>query len=161
MLGLHDIETMNYIRECLDQLPNGKDILMYGEPWAADATNMENGAVPAVADNIHLLHPRVAMFNDKIRDGAKGSPFEDKERGYVSAKTEEEAVACKEEIQASICALCCGQQERRAKAPSQIVNYVSAHDDRTLWDKLVYSKKETDNYREKYEDILQMNKLAA
>ena len=49
----------------------------------------------------------------------------------------------------------------RPKSPSQIINYNSAHDDLTLWDKFLISTKEDIDYDEKYEDILQMNKLAA
>lgn len=161
LMGLHDTETMNYIRRRLDALPDGEQILMYGEPWAADVTNMENEAVQAVAGNIRLLDSRIAMFNDKMRDGVKGSPFKDKERGYVSAATEEEAQRCMPDIRASVCGGCGDYPEIQAKAPSQIINYVSAHDDRTLWDKLVYSTKEMNYYYNKYEDVLQMNKMAA
>lgn len=38
LMGIHDIETMNEIRAALDALPNGKQILMYGEPWAGGST---------------------------------------------------------------------------------------------------------------------------
>lgn len=161
LMGLHDTDTMNYIRERLDEFPEGEKILMYGEPWAAAPTNMENGAVPAVASNIHLLDERIAMFSDKIRNGIKGSPFKDKERGYVSAESEEEMLEVRGDIRSSVCGWCDDQKEIRPKAPSQIINYDSAHDDRTLWDKLVYSTKETEEYREKYEDVIQMNKMAA
>lgn len=35
LMGLIDVETMRRIRASLDALPNGRSILMYGEPWAA------------------------------------------------------------------------------------------------------------------------------
>ena len=33
LMGLYDVETMNLLRAELDQLPGGRNILMYGEPW--------------------------------------------------------------------------------------------------------------------------------
>ena len=32
-MGLIDVETMNAVRASVDALPDGRRILLYGEPW--------------------------------------------------------------------------------------------------------------------------------
>ena len=161
LMGLHDVETMNYLRERLNELPDGEKILMYGEPWAAGKTSMEENAVPALAKNIHMLDSGIAMFCDKIRDGIKGDVFKLYERGYVNGNAKE-VLKFKEDICSGVCAWCNEhEKEIHPKAPSQIINYVSAHDNLTLWDKLVISVKDSADYKQKYSDLIQMNKMAA
>lgn len=162
LMGLHDVKTMNQIRQRLDNLPNGEEILMYGEPWAADKTAMELGAVPAVAKNVHNLNSRIAIFSDLIRDSVKGNNFISEHKGYVNGG-KQEVLKAKEKVMASVCGLCKEEMidKIRPLAPSQIINYISAHDDRTLWDKLVISVKGEAVYNQKDPDILQMNKMAA
>ena len=50
----------------------------------------------------------------------------------------QEVLKAKEKVMASVCGLCKEEMidKIRPLAPSQIINYISAHDDRTLWDKL-------------------------
>ena len=162
LMGLHDIETMNRIRQRLNQLPNGKGILMYGEPWAAGDTAMELEAIPAVAENVHKLDSKIAIFSDLIRDNVKGSNFIAEHKGYVNGG-KQEVLKAKEKVKHSICGLCKTEYTEKIKpsAPSQIINYVSAHDDWTLWDKLVVSVKKEAEYHLYDPDILQMNKMAA
>lgn len=160
LMGLHDIETMNEIRRRLDELPGGEHILMYGEPWSADKSAMKEGGIPAVADNIHLLHPRIAVFCDQIRDGVKGDTFLEYEKGYVNGD-EKEALEFKPVIEQSILGSSTGRGKIRALAPSQIINYVSAHDDKTLWDKLLFTTVEEPDYEKKYDKLVQMNRMAA
>ena len=163
LMGLHDVNTMNMIRKRLDRLPGGKNILMYGEPWSASGTAWENMAYPANMDNLQLLDERIAVFCDKTRDALKGSPFEAIETGYVSGDSKV-TMSLKRDIEAAVCAWCGpGRDSGRLnpKSPRQIVSYVSAHDDRSLWDKLVVSVKEVPEYEARYEDILQMNRMAA
>lgn len=162
LMGLHDTVTMNEIRKRLNRLPNGNEILMYGEPWAADRTAMEAGSVPAIAKNVHYLDTGIAIFSDIVRDSVKGNNFIAAHKGYVNGG-KQEILKAKENVMASVCGLCGAEYtgEVRPLAPAQIMNYVSAHDDRTLWDKLVVSVKEEAKYDQKYEDILQMNKMAA
>jgi len=163
LMGLHDTETMNEIRTRLDALKDGRDILMYGEPWAAQGTAWEGDAKASVPSNVHLLDPRIAIFCDRTRDVLKGSIFETAERGYVSGSAGE-VMALKDEIRSAVCGWC-GQGRNPAYmaplAPSQIITYTSAHDDRTLWDKLVISVEKRPDYRKKYRRLIQMNKMAA
>lgn len=162
LMGLHDVETMNEIRQRLNKLVGGKEILMYGEPWTASETAMEMGAIPAVAKNVHYLDTGIAIFSDLVRDSVKGNNFIAEHKGYVNGG-KQEVFQVKEKVIASVCGLCGTQNgsKVRPRSPSQVINYVSAHDDRTLWDKLVISTKEKAAYNQRYEDILQMNKMAA
>ena len=162
LMGLHDVETINKIRKRLNQLPYGEEILMYGEPWAAAETGMESGSIPAVAEKIHCLDSKVAIFSDIIRDSVKGNNFISEHKGYVNGE-EQEIIKAKEKVTASICGLCGKENTSKVKplAPSQVINYISAHDDRTLWDKLVISVKGESVYNQKDKDILQMNRMAA
>ena len=162
LMGLHDTETMNRIRKRLNQLPGGEGILMYGEPWAAGDTAMEQEAIPAVAKNIRKLDSKIAIFSDLIRDSLKGSNFIAEHKGYVNGG-KQEIIKAKEKVKNSVCGLCRAEYngEVRPLAPSQIINYVSAHDDWTLWDKLIVSTKKQKNYQNCDRDILQMNKMAA
>lgn len=178
LMGLHDVETMNEIRKALDELPDGKRILMYGEPWFAKEPPMEEGAVPAIKANMHLLDERIAVFCDSTRDAIKGSVFSPEIPGYANAESipiepadlEGKAAEGLEspekyqnvisDIQHSVTAWCGGEGGFLPKAPRQIINYVSAHDNYTLWDKLVLTSGK-ESFSEKYEDLLEINQLCA
>lgn len=163
LMGLHDVQTMNEIRRHLDMLDNGKRIRMYGEPWAASQTAWMRDVVPAVPSNLHLLDPRIAIFCDRTRDGIKGHVFEADARGYVNGNRAE-VEFMKKNVMSAVCAWSGqGKDENgmSALAPSQIINYVSAHDDWTLWDKFVASVKNGQDYDRNYSDLIQMNKMAA
>ncbi len=157
LMGLHDVETMNLIRAELDKLPNGKDILMYGEPWTADESPMEEGFIPAVRKNVDLLDDNIAIFCDLTRDAIKGSVFEADEPGFANGEKGLEA-----DVMSSVYAWCDGEHsDFRPKTPAQIISYVSAHDNYTLWDKLVLTVQDKPDYSVKDEKTLAVNKLIA
>lgn len=132
LMGLLDTDLMNRIRRALDQEYGRGEKLVFGEPWAADKTAMEQGAVQALKKNIHLLDQQVGMFSDDTRDAIKGSVFEFLEPGFVNGGTglEEQILNCVKGW--------CKTPEAgfSVKAPSQAITYVSSHDNHTLWDKL-------------------------
>ena len=128
LMGLLDVELMNRIRRELDTVYGEGEILIYGEPWAADVTAMEDGAAPALKSNIQLLDKNVGMFCDDTRDAIKGHVFEAETPGFVNG-----AESMEDKILDSVTAWCVNDS---VKAPSQIITYVSAHDNWTLWDKL-------------------------
>lgn len=134
LMGLHDVETMNQIRAALDTLPGGEQILMYGEPWSGDYSPMQTGSVPALKEHVDQLHERIAIFCDHTRDSIKGSVFFADEPGFVNG-----GEALTAAIRSSVCAWCDGAGEFKPKSPGQILSYVSAHDNYTLWDKLIYT----------------------
>ncbi len=156
LMGLHDVETMNLIREAVNSCENGKDIIIYGEPWSATTSNFKEGSIPAKKEAIRKLHDGISMFNDDTRDAAKGK-FNDLEApGFING-----AIGFEERIKRAFSGLIDEAYEEQPKSPSQIINYVSAHDNSTFWDKLVDSVKKDKDYLTKHEDLLAMNKLGA
>lgn len=147
LMGLLDVNLMNRIREELDRRFGKGEILLYGEPWAADETAMEAPAVPALKKNIQMLDEGVGMFCDDTRDVIKGHVFEAEIPGFVNGGKNLE-----KKILHSVQAWC--GEETGPKAPSQVVTYVSAHDNWTLWDKLGKTIKEE-------EQRLKVNRLTA
>ena len=140
LMGIIDIETMNQIRMRLDKVdPN---ILMYGEGWIAAESPLPE-SLRAIKLNTPELD-RIASFCDDMRDGLKGSPFNRYSHGFISGLTLRE-----EKIKFSIAGAIHHPQifydyvdssrQPWANSPSQCVNYVSCHDNYTLFDKLQYS----------------------
>ena len=156
LMGLHHTDIMNEIRKELDALPDGKNIIMYGEPWTASKTLMKEKAIPAIKDNVEHLHERVAIFCDSTRDAIKGHVFYGKVPGFVNGKE-----GLEKEIEHSVVAWCDGSKNWKPKAPSQIISYVSAHDNFTLWDKLLITLRKEPAYEKRDEEIVRMNKLVA
>lgn len=156
LMAIHDTETMNLIRKKLDRLPNGKSILMYGEPWAASEPNQEEGFVPAAKANIAYLDERIAIFSDDTRDTVKGSVFYGEIPGFVNGKSGLEG-----RMKSVVCAWCDGGHPFSPKSSGQIISYISAHDNYTLWDKLVLTMKKEADYSVKDKRLLKANKLAA
>ena len=158
LMGLHDTETMNEIRAALDCLPGGKEILMYGEPWTAGKTAIQPGYEQALKCNAALLSDRIGFFNDDIRDSIKGSVFEVKETGFVNG-----AKGLETQIRSSVLGFCDGTGGYQPSSAHQSVSYVSAHDNYTLWDKLVHTL--TDSMEPDFgaynEVALAQNRLAA
>ncbi len=158
LMGLHDIDTMNELRAALDRVD--PSILLYGEGWTGGASPLSS-LKAALKANAQQLDPRIALFCDDIRDGAKGSVFVASGRGYVNGHA-----GHKTDVMFGIAGSVQHPQiEYRkatmskvpwAAAPSQAVNYVSAHDNNTLWDKLRASQPEADEA-----ELVRMNKLAA
>lgn len=133
LMGLYDVETMNAIRAELDTLPGGREILIYGEPWAAEPPQMRRGAVPADKAHVRMLNERIAIFNDETRDCIKGSVFDMRSTGFINgAWYQEHAVRNSLRGWAG--------PFSTVKLPMQTVSYVSAHDNFTLWDKLIYAQ---------------------
>lgn len=156
LMGLHDTETMNQIRQKLNQLPNGENILMYGEPWAASEPSMEEGAVAAVKENLSYLDEGIAIFSDDTRDTIKGSVFYEEIPGYVNGKK-----GMEEKMKSVVCAWCDGGHEFTPRSPRQIITYVSAHDNYTLWDKLALTMQKQVDYSVRDERLVRANKLVA
>lgn len=163
LMGIHDTETMNAIRTALNKLPNGDKILLYGEPWMAGPTAMAEGFIPATTANAEHLMDGIFIFSDAIRDAIKGSVFEADEPAYINSSVE-------------------GASEfvddlKKAMVLPNRITYVSAHDNFTLYDKLLMSveseMEETVAAVKKYgkgnpnaafepkENIAKINKMAA
>ena len=150
LMGVHDVDTMNEIRKALDtRVNNGKKIILYGEPWTGG--DITTKAVTADKSNIQKLDNRVGAFNDEFRDAVKGHVFNALETGFVQEGS----------FAGSLMAGIKGTTSAGVNQPSQVVSYVSAHDNFTLYDKLVLSVKNDMSYHERDESLVEMNKLAA
>ncbi len=140
LMGLFDSETMRHIRYELSK--TNPHLLLYGEGWSAGPSPMQEQR-RAVKRNISQLQG-IAAFNDDLRDALKGNHGHKSSTGFVSGLAlREEAV--KFGIVAAtwhpqiVYSYVESSSEPWASEPSQCINYVSCHDNYTLFDKLVLS----------------------
>ena len=151
LMGLLDTDLMNNIRKELDIIYGKGEKIIYGEPWSATDTAIEYNKKVAGKDNIALLDENIGAFCDNTRDSIKGSALRPKEAGFVNGGKDKE-----DDILSSVSAWCDPKYNKEfegVKAPSQIVSYVSAHDNQTLWDKLGDTAGK--------DEVMRLNKLAA
>lgn len=157
LMAVHDIETMNLIREELDKID--KRIIMYGEGWNGGPSAL-NESKAAFKKNGPLLNSRIALFSDDLRDGIKGDVFVKEDGGFVNGgKDTEESI--KFGVVASVNHPQVDYEKVNyseapwANEPTQTVSYVSAHDNLTLWDKLCATCPD-----EVEETLIKMDKLS-
>lgn len=153
LMGLYDAESINAVRAALDALPGGREILLYGEPWQGGASQLHQ--YEANKANLAMLNERVGIFCDDTRDAIKGGCFDAREPGYVEGKP-----GSFWDIGAAVAAWC-RSDRLPPHAPSQIVSYVSAHDNFTLWDKLLCVRYEKPEFTARDTVALAQNRLAA
>jgi len=156
LMGIQDIETMNLLADEIKQInPNA---LIYGEGWTAGDSPLQE-AKRALKKHTHQM-PKIAAFSDDLRDGIKGSVFEDESTGFVNgAKNMEESI--KFGVVGSIQHSQIDYKKVNysdkfwANEPWQAINYVSCHDNHTLYDKLKISQPKASE-----KEIKAMHKLA-
>ncbi|MCQ4021846.1 MULTISPECIES: type I pullulanase [unclassified Ruminococcus] len=157
LMGLHDVETMNQIRASLDTI--NPDLIMYGEGWNMTGSD-KLYSYPAMANQTQsaALSTRISYFNDQFRDAAKGSVFEATGKGFLQEANKSNMGSLLAGIMANTTS-----GNWKAQTPEQTVTYVDCHDNHTLYDRLVASVKGelTDLYSNRYEDLIQMNKMSA
>ncbi len=153
LMGLHDVQTMQEVESAVHTInPNA---ILYGEGWTMGATI--DGSAQANQSNISQITATgdaigaIAVFNDAIRDGLKGSVFDQASQGYISG-------AYKSTLAKVVFGIRGGQGVGAgwSVTDSMVINYMSAHDNNTLWDKLLLS-----NGSDSEEVRLSMNKLGA
>ncbi|WP_317366827.1 type I pullulanase [uncultured Tyzzerella sp.] len=158
LMGVHDVETMNEIRSALDKEFGKGKILIYGEPWFASDVSMRKDSLPAVKENLNKLDENISAFCDVIRDLVKGDVFIEKNCGFVNGN-DEFSLKLKDYLYKVWNNI--EIEYFTAKAPKQFINYVSAHDNLTLWDKLIITNNKEPNFKIYDEDIIKQNKLSA
>ena len=140
LMAIHDTETMNQVAAALREI--NPSIFVYGEGWTAG-----NSPLPAEAralkENVARMNG-IAVFSDDIRDAVKGHYSDAADRGFATGKP-----GLEETVKIGIVASTAHPQVDYSKgnnskfpyasSPSQIINYVSCHDDLTLTDKLAKS----------------------
>ena len=156
LMALHDVETMQAAEAAVHAV-NPRAIL-YGEGWTGGTTPLVDGLRASQA-NIRKVKPSegaiggIAVFNDAIRDALKGSVFDAKEKGYISG------AVTKGNANKVIFGLAGGTKMSAVSwhaADNAVINYMSCHDNHTLWDRLLSS-----NGDDSAEDRLQMNRFGA
>ena len=161
LMGVHDGETMNLIREDMDAVDSR--IIMYGEGWAGDTVydpTTCSGAKTFMCTQINSssISPRIGFFNDQIRDGIKAGVFDGAAAsGFVSGNQ-----VYAKNISYGVAANTFGHAKWTAQTPEQCVTYASCHDNMTLYDKLVaINHLSAIDYRSRYNDCIAQNKLTA
>jgi pullulanase len=137
LMGIHDIETMKEIESELHKID--PSIIIYGEGWTGGTSTLSE-TQRLVKKNISKVE-NIGAFNDDMRDGIKGHVFEDKSPGFVSG-----AVGLIDSVKFGIVGSVNHPQVTYqrvnyskapwANSPIQSINYVAAHDNLTLYDKL-------------------------
>ncbi len=145
LMAIHDTTTMNDVVKALKEV--NPDIFVYGEGWTAGDSPLPVGQ-RALKDNVAAM-PGVAVFSDDIRDAVKGHYSDATDRGFATGKPGNE-----ETVKIGIVGATAHPQVDYSKgnnskkpyalAPTQVINYVSCHDDLMLTDKLAKSMPDAD-----------------
>ncbi|WP_455763362.1 type I pullulanase [Prevotella disiens] len=137
LMGVHDIETMNIIRNELTTFnPN---VFIYGEGWSAGKCAYPTEKL-AVKANMKQM-PGIAAFSDELRDALRGPFNDDKQAAFLGG-----IAGFEESIKAGIAGMIAHPQvdyskvnyskEPWANEPTQMISYVSCHDDMCLVDRI-------------------------
>ncbi len=155
LMGCHDIETMNQIRRMVDTID--PSIFIYGEGWSAGQCALPTKQL-GVKANIPQM-PGIAAFSDELRDGLRGPFSDDTKPGWLGG-----APDCVESLKYGIVGGISHPQVDMSKVnyskspwaiePTQMISYVSCHDDMCLSDRLKAS------INEPKEALIRLNLLA-
>ncbi len=137
LMGCHDIATMNAIRKEVTAID--PTILIYGEGWSAGACALPQEQL-GVKANIPQM-PGIAAFSDELRDALRG-PFNDDRKAAFLAGLPGQQESVKFGIAGAIAhpqvdlSKVNYSQQPWATEPTQMISYVSCHDDMCLTDRL-------------------------
>ena len=154
LMALHDVETMQAVETAVHAI--NPEAMIYGEGWTGGTTPL---MLPFQASqaNIHQVTASgdavgaVAVFNDSIRDGLKGSVFDSREKGYISGNVS------KGNAEKIIFGLTGGVRNTMVSWSGKeggVINYMACHDNHTLYDRLLAS-----NGGDSEEERLKMNRF--
>lgn len=137
LMGIHDIETMNLVREKAQSIdPN---VVLYGEGWAASSPVLPADQLAMKANTARL--GGIAAFGNEMRDGLRGGWQDDKEGAFLVALPGNE-----ESVKFGIVGAIAHSgvdmtkvnysKDPWAAQPQQMISYVSCHDDMCLADRI-------------------------
>ena len=153
LMGCHDIETMNQIRQAVDAID--PSIFIYGEGWSAGQCALPGDQLGSKA-NIPQM-PRIAAFSDELRDALRGPFDNDTKAGILGAFSRagkgkkdttllSQLPSLEESVKFGIVGGIRHPQVDMSKVnyskvpwatePTQMIAYVSCHDDMCLVDRL-------------------------
>ncbi|MBQ1931668.1 MAG: type I pullulanase [Lachnospiraceae bacterium] len=143
LVGLIDTETINAVmKEVHKDHPN---VIFYGEGWTM-STQVTKAGYTMTTQWASEQVPGFAFFSDNVRDMLKGTVFDNHAQGYVSGAPG----------QAASVQECFMGRPAWCKTPAQSINYVSCHDNMSLYDRLIMSTPYAT-----VEERIRMNNLAA
>lgn len=173
LMGIHDVTTMNQIRSTLDKKFGEDKIIMYGEGWSGGSIDSDG----AWKGNEDKLDDGIGFFNDQIRDSIKGDKEYNGTIGYVQTNYQSGSYVQGDPgnpkwpdnlfggIMGSV-----GKSGGQwwmwrpfwSKSSNCSLNYTSAHDDLTLWDKFFQTgdgahSSDFDSTEDRY---IRMNKMS-
>ena len=151
LMAIHDIETMNQLREALNKID--PSIITYGEGWAVGTLGYDEDKLAYKKHTYRM--PGVSAFSDDMRDALRG-PFSDHYKGAFLAGIPGHEEGVKFGIAGGISHDQVIGIPFWAGQPTQHMSYVSCHDDHCLRDRLVNTLgKETPE-----EELIRLDKLA-
>ena len=137
LMGVHDIETMNYIRHEVNKID--PSIYIYGEGWSAGNCAYPTDKLAMKANTKQL--DGIGAFCDDMRDAMRGPFSDDHKGGFLAGEPDRE-----ESIKFGIAGAISHPQSDMKKvnysnaawtnSPAQMISYVSCHDDMCLTDRL-------------------------
>ncbi len=137
LMGVHDIETMNYIRHEVNKID--PSIYIYGEGWSAGSCAYPTDKLAMKANTKQL--DGIGAFCDDMRDALRGPFSNDHKGGFLAGEPDME-----ESIKLGIVGAISHPQidmkkvnyskEAWTNSPAQMISYVSCHDDMCLTDRL-------------------------
>ena len=141
LMGLHDLDLMTDIRNKINQLvEKGNEIIIYGEPWQMGTSISLKGFNRPMADksNISQFPPGICFFHDEFRDIVKGNTFNKTEKGFVSGNliyyNNDNLL---EDFKYYFLGGINVNGKKEMIRNDKLINYLSCHDNNTLWDKLI------------------------
>ncbi|MDE5562841.1 MAG: type I pullulanase [Clostridiales bacterium] len=123
LMALHDTATMNSIYNALSEI--NPDVIIYGEGWKAGDSPLPESQQSTLANA--KCTPNIAYFDDVIRNALRGDNFDKAGKGYVQGVN-----GLEDKVYVGVY----GATNNFALGANQNINYVCAHDDSTLWDRL-------------------------
>ena len=139
LMGLMDKKTIETIENELHKIDSS--ILLYGEPWSALNPQLDWEKQMTKGTQRGM---KVGVFNDHFREAIKSSLIEREDKKWEIKKGLVGSIGYSEAI------------NDFADKPIETINYVSCHDNLTLWDKISLSHAELSE-----EKKIKMHRLAA
>lgn len=137
LMGVHDIETMQKIRQMVNEID--PSIYIYGEGWSAGSCAYPTEKLAMKANTQQLQG--IGAFSDDMRDALRG-PFSDDHKGALLAGISGEEESLKFGIVGGIAHPQVDMNKVNydkqpwTNNPTEQVSYVSCHDDMCLVDRL-------------------------
>ncbi len=131
LMGLHDTATMKAVRDRVVQID--PDTLIYGEAWTMSGTRTYSNVPMANQSNLASSNmANIGAFSDLMRDAIRGGVFDGASKGWVQTASPNSSNL------SSLRRAFKGQLNTNTD-PKRVINYISAHDNHTLFDKLLLS----------------------